>query len=305
LEFDYFLDQGQATDLSVVLQHLPAHDRSAWHVRALQPGAWHHAEIDLLAPDEILGGADSRTRLEFAVSATGDPEDSFFVYIDDVRVRSDSAPEAPLAIGLTATVLSSPPASHLLADGPGLRPGDRHPVLLSRVQGADATFLTLLETYVHQPRWGLAASPDGTFWVGSNDVTDVVSIDPTRRAYSLARTRRDGTPELLALFNRISGGAGSWEIQSLDPIDLEIRISAAGRDAAEYSYQTGSDDDWFTLRVMPSDRYSGMLIDGTRWDWPPSHTKQSVELGPLPGGNHRIQFELAGATTTVEEWNRY
>ena len=303
LEFDYYLEQGQATGLSVILQHLPAYDRSAWHLEPLEPGIWHHAGIDLLNPDEILGGAYGRSRLEFAVSAVGEPEDSFFVYIDNVQARSASAPEEPLVIGLAATVLSTPAASHLLADGPGLRPGDRHPILLSRVPGKDATYLTLVEMYAGDPRWRLTASPDGTFRVSSGDVTDVVSIDSIRHTCALARNYRDGTPELLVLFNRMTGEVGSCEVESSQPIDLELQITAAHGGAVEYSYRTGSEDDSFFLRTAPPGPYSIVLFDGAPWDQALLHVGETIELGPIPGGSHRIQF--VGATTAIEEWHAH
>ncbi|MFH1738111.1 MAG: heparinase II/III family protein [bacterium] len=300
LEFDYFLDEGQVTSFWVILQHLPFYDRTAWRITSVEPGIWHHGVIDLQNPDAIFGGADRRTRLDFAVSATGNPEDSFFVYIDNIQAKSAANPEKPLLTGLTANVISKPAASYLLADGPGLRLGERHSVLLSRVPETPAVFFTLLETYFQEPRWSISEEGAGTYRVSSNDAIDLIHIDSGQHAYSVARYNYDGDPERLVLLNRTSGEIGLCSVSAREAIDLELQISASNREFIQYSYQSGSGNDSFNLKTAVLDPYMVVLVDGLEWEGAVIRSEETIEITGLPGGIHRV--DLFSAMTSVDKW---
>ncbi|HOE12548.1 MAG TPA: heparinase II/III family protein [bacterium] len=248
LGFDYFLDGGQGNEFWVVIQHLPQYNRAAWKINDLSSGVWHHAEIDLGRPDLILGGADRRTRVDFLVSAAGNPEDSFFVYLDNLVAESDGVPEAALMTGLAATVMADPFASLLLTDGPGVRSDERHGVLLVRGSDPDVAVFTMLEAYQRSPRWIFSTDSDEIISARSGDTEDVVQIEPDRRSYFHGRTI-GGAPSRIVLFNGQSAELGPVAVSSPVPFDLELQVSYFLWGGYSISYRTGSLGDRFYLRL--------------------------------------------------------
>lgn len=299
LEFDYFLDQGQVDEFWVVIQHLPSYDRVAWQVSDLLPGAWHHARIDLNRPDLILGGADRRTRLDFLVSAEGNPEDSFFVYLDNLAAKSDGLSESPLMTGLAATVIADSSASLLLADGPGLRSDERHGILLVRGGNPDSLVVTALEPYRQSPRWIFSTDREGTTFARSENTEDLVRIDSDPNSYSFARTV-GGVPSRLTLFNRDSGEIGPLAVSASEPFDAEIRISYYSRERCSISYRTGLTSSPFHLRLRDLDTHAMILLDGLEWTGGTMRSPEYIEIGPLPGGMHRL--ECLSGMTSIERW---
>ncbi len=299
LEFDYFLEEGHPETFSVVLQHLPGHDRSWWSITPLEAGVWHHAVIDLEHPERVLGGSNNRSRLQFSMSAAGEIDESFFVYVDNVRAFSGDGEENPLIIGLSAQIISTPPASQLLADGPGFRAGDRHGVLLSRIPGRNAEVLTLLEAYSSIPQRTLVSFEKGDIQVNSDNWTDRISSGGSMKSFALYRKKHDGVPDRILLLNRGSIDIGNYRIESEDSFDLDFQFIRAAEFPKSFNYRTRSPDDSFFLWAHLNG--SEVFLDDVSDVVDVVRHEGESRIGPLPGGEHRI--DIVPTETEVEKWD--
>ena len=112
-----------------------------------------------------------------------------------------------------------------------------------------------------------------------------------------------GAPSRIVLFNGQSAELGRVAVSSPVPFDLELQVSYFVWGGYSISYRTGSSGDQFCLRLKDGGPHDTVLLDGADWTGGVAGTGEWLEIGPLPGGTHRV--ECFSGMTSVEYWRAH